>query len=322
MAVVKTLLYLFVYPGLLFLLLYSTFCEWVDRKLYARFQNRIGPQYTGKQGILQPIADFIKLLVKEDIVPEKADKTMFHFLPVFGITTVMTAGLYLPLWNVSSIVPAYNSFPGDIILVAYLLSLPTLIFFLAGWHSTNVFAGIGGVRVLTMLFAYEVPLLLAILGPALLAGSWRLAEIARFFQHHPSLLIVNIIGFFVGLITLQAKLERVPFDIPHAETELAGGTFAEYTGRGLAYFRLLTDIQMVVGAGLLATVFMGGFPGGILLGLFHFIWKTLIIIALLSLMRAGYARLRIDQMVEFSWHWLAPLSVIQLAIVLLVKGAL
>jgi NADH-quinone oxidoreductase subunit H len=322
MAILKPILYLLIYPGLLFLFIYSTFCEWFDRKIYARLQNRIGPLHTGRSGILQPIADFIKLMAKEDIVPEKADKIMFSALPVFALAIVSTAALYLPLWHYSSDTITFNSFPGDLIVVVYLLSLITLILFLAGWHSTNLFSMIGGVRVLTMLFGYEIPFLLALLSPAILANSWRLAQIAQFYQKHPLLLLPNIIGFFVALISLQAKLERVPFDIPHAETEIVGGTFTEYSGKKLAFFRLLSDIEMVVGAGLIAAVFMAGFPGGLILGLINFIIKTLIIIFLLAAIRAACARIRIDQMVSFSWRYLAPLAVLQLLIVILLKGLL
>lgn len=320
MAIIKSLLYLFIYPGILFLFVYSTFCEWFDRKLYARLQNRMGPAYTGKAGLLQPVADFFKLLFKEDIVPEKADRIIFSSLPVVGLATVVTAGLYLPLWNFDIAKVSFNSFQGDIIVVLYLLSLPTLIFFLAGWHSTNFFSTLGGVRVLTMLFGYEVPLFLSVLSPAVLADSWRLAEIAKFYQQFPFLLLFQVIGFFVSIIALQAKLERTPFDIPHAETEIVGGTFTEFSGKKLAFFRLMTDVELVVGSGLVATVFMAGFPGGIFTSFLRFIVKTLIVIFILSLIRATFSRIRIDQMVVFSWKYLTPLAVLQILISILVKG--
>ena len=121
---------------------------------------------------------------------------------------------------------------------------------------------------------------------------------------------------------MQAKLERVPFDIPHAETEVVGGAFTEYSGRKLAMFRLLADIQMVVGAGMIAALFMGGFPGGLIPGFIWFIVKTLIVVFILSAMRAVTARLRIDQMISFSWKWLAPLALLQLVIVIFLKGYL
>jgi NADH-quinone oxidoreductase subunit H len=322
MAILKPLLYIFVYPGVVFLFVYSTFCEWFDRKVYARLQNRMGPTHTGRWGVLQPVADFLKLMAKEDIVPERADKTLFTLLPVVGIAAVSTAMLLLPLWQFSPAEPSPNSFSGDIIVMLYILTLPTLIFFLAAWSSTSFFSTIGGARVLTMLFGYEVPLFLAVLGPAIMAGSWRLAEIAAFFQGKPLLLLVNIIGFVVAVICLQAKLERTPFDIPHAETEIVGGTFTEYSGKKLALFRLMTDVEMVAGSGLLAAVFLGGFPGGLVLGLVNFIIKTLIVIFLLSLIRALTSRIRIDQVINFAWRYLAPLAVLQLLITILVKGFL
>jgi NADH-quinone oxidoreductase subunit H len=320
MATLKTLLYILVYPGLIFLFFYSTFCEWFDRKVYARLQNRMGPTHTGRWGILQPVADFVKLLAKEDIVPERADKTLFTLLPVVGIAAVSTAMMLLPVWHFDLAQSSPNSFPGDIIVLLYILTLPTLVFFLAAWSSTSFFSTIGGARVLTMLFGYEVPLFLAVLSPAIMAGSWRLAEIAVFFQHKPLLLIPNIIGFIVSIICLQAKLERTPFDIPHAETEIVGGTFTEYSGKKLALFRLMTDVEMVVGSGLIAAVFLGGFPGGVILGFVNFVIKTLLIIFLLSLIRALTSRIRIDQVISFSWKYLAPLAVLQLLITIVLKG--
>ncbi|MDD8015606.1 MAG: NADH-quinone oxidoreductase subunit H [Acidobacteriota bacterium] len=320
MAALRTALYLLVYPGIIFLFVYSTFCEWFDRKIYARLQNRMGPTHTGRWGILQPVADFIKLMAKEDIVPEKADKTLFSLLPIFGLAIVATAALLLPTWNFDPAAGTYNSFQGDIIVLLYLLSLPTMIFFLAGWSSTNLFSTIGGTRVLTMLFGYEVPLFLAVLSPALLANSWRLAEIARFYQERPLLLLPNALGFIIALICVQAKLERTPFDIPHAETEIVGGTFTEYSGKKLAFFRLMTDIELVVSSGLLAAVFLGGFPGGAVLGFVNFVVKTLSVIFLLSLIRALTSRIRVDQVVSFAWKYLAPLAVLQLLIDILLKG--
>jgi len=322
MAVLRTVLYLLVYPGLVFLFVYSTFCEWFDRKVYARLQNRMGPTHTGRFGLLQPIADFFKLMSKEDVVPDAADKRLFSILPVVGLAVVSTAGLLLPVWNFDLALPGWTSFSGDIIVVLYLLSLPTLILFLAAWSSTNLFATIGGSRVLTMLFGYEVPLVLSVLSPAILADSWRLAEIAAFYQAKPLLLLANLLGFLIAVVAVQAKLERTPFDIPHAETEIVGGTFTEYSGKKLALFRLTFDIEMVVASGLLATVFLGGFPGGAVIGFVHFVVKTLFVIFLLSLLRALTSRIRIDQVVSFSWKYLAPLAVLQLLVTILLKGLL
>ncbi len=322
-SVLKTLAYLLVYPGLVFLFVYSTFVEWLDRKLYARFQNRMGPKYTGLHGVLQPIADFIKLMAKEDIVPRAADRTLFAAAPILGLAAVCTAALLLPVWHFSPGTVSITSFPGDIIVIAYLLSVPSLAYFLAGWSSRSMFAAFGGVRVLTLLFSYEVPMFLAILAPAMMAGSWRLAEIAQYFQAHPPQMLATLfLGFPVSLVCLQAKLERIPFDIPEAETEIVGGAFTEYSGRKLAMFRLLIDVEMVVGAGFIAALFLGGFPGGLWMGFAWFLLKTLVIVFILSAVRSIMGRIRIDQMVAFSWMYLAPLAVVQLAVVLVLRGML
>lgn len=320
MATLKTILYLLVYPGFLFIFVYSTFAEWFDRKVFARLQNRMGPTHTGRFGLLQPVADIVKLLAKEDVVPERADKGLFKALPVFGLALASTAMLLMPVWHFDPAVPSFTSFPGDIIVLLYILSLPTMVLFLAAWTSTSFFSTIGGARVLTMLFGYEVPLFLSVLSPAVLAGSWRLAEIARFFQARPLLLLVNLLGFLIAVICLQAKLERTPFDIPHAETEIVGGTLTEYSGKKLALFRLMIDVEMIAGAGLVAAVFLGGFGGGLWLGLLQFLAKTLFVIFLLSVIRALTSRIRVDQVVSFSWKYLAPLAVLQLLVVILLKG--
>jgi NADH-quinone oxidoreductase subunit H len=311
MSVQWTLLYMFIFPGFLFLMAYGMVCEWVDRKLFARFQNRIGPPW------FQPEADFIKLLSKEEIIPEAADKVMFRLLPIFAIAAVLTAFLYLPIWNINAPYP----FEGDLIVVFYLLTIPTLTFFLAGWNSTSLFSALGSVRNLTQLFSYEVPLLLSLLGPALLAGTWKISGITSFFMKRPELLVVNIIGFIVALIAVQGKLERVPFDIPEAETEIVAGSFTEFGGRLLGLFRLATDLELVVVAGLLSAVFLGGSFGlHPVWGFILFIVKTLFIVCILTVFKTVMARVRMEQMMKFSWKYLAPIALVQLLINIIVKA--
>ena len=304
---------LLIFPGFLFLALLGLAMEFADRKIYARLQNRIGPPW------FQPFADFIKLCAKEDIIPEEADPVMFRLMPVFALASVVTAFFYIPLWGTQ----ALFSFNGDLIVVIYLLTIPTLTFFLAGWHSTSLFSMIGATRTLTQLFAYEVPLFMAILAPALLAGTWSLSEMAVFYDRHPAYAAFNIIGLLVALIALQGKLERVPFDIPEAETEIVGGTFTEYGGRFLALFRMAIDIEAVVGAALIAAVFLPfGFGLGAGWGFALFLVKVLLVIALLALLRTVLARLRIEQMVIFCWRIVAPAALLQLLINLILSGAL
>lgn len=307
------LLNILIFPGFLFLNVYALLVEFTDRKLYARFQNRQGPPW------FQPLADFIKLISKETIIPCQADKTIFRFLPVFSLASVCTAFLYIPVWGLNSLYP----FQGDVIVVLYLLTIPTVTFFLAGWYSTSLYATIGSVRALTQLFAYEVPLIMAVLGPALLANSWSISGMAAFYSAHPLYSLFNIPGFVVAIVALQGKLERVPFDIPEAETEIVAGTFVEYSGKLLALFRMSIDIEMVVVSALVAAVFLPLFaPASPLLGFIIFIIKTMFIVFILALFRSVFARLRIEQMVNFCWRYLTPAALIQLLIDLLLKGAI
>jgi NADH-quinone oxidoreductase subunit H len=305
-----TLLNILIFPGFLFLLLYALIVEFVDRKLYARFQNRKGPPW------FQPLADTIKLASKESIIPCEADRRWFKLLPVFALAAVATAFLYVPVWGATSLLP----FQGDVIVILYLLTIPTLTFFLAGWNSSSLFAALGSVRVLTQLFAYEVPLFMAILGPALLANTWSLSGIAAFYAAHPALALVNLPGFAAAMVATQGKLERVPFDTAEAETEIVAGAFTEYGGRHLALFRMAIDMETVVLASIVSAVFLPFFVSNPILGMLLYVVKTLCIVFLLSAFRSVVARLRIEQMVKFCWMYLTPLALAQLLIDVIVKG--
>ncbi|OIP97188.1 hypothetical protein AUK40_03665, partial [Candidatus Wirthbacteria bacterium CG2_30_54_11] len=295
MEIVNVFVSLFIFPGLLSLITLALFADWLDRKLYARMQARVGPQYTGPHGLLQPFADLIKLLAKEDITPKQASSFMFNILPLVAFAAVGSAATLLPIGRLT----VYNSFPGDILVILYLLGLPTLVYFLAGWHSSSFFGVFGGVRAITQLFAYEVPFLIAILSPAILTGSWQLSEIANHSLVHPLHMVVYIFGLIVAVIGLQAKLERMPFDVPEAETEIVGGPFTEYSGKKLALVLLARQMALVVGSALIATVFLGGFGLGWMSPVW-FLLKTGAVILVLVFIRAGTARLRIDQVIDFS----------------------
>ncbi|MFC2045072.1 NADH-quinone oxidoreductase subunit H [Chloroflexota bacterium] len=315
-----SIVYILIFPGFLFLFAYSLFLEFIDRKAYARLQNRVGPP------IFQPWADFFKLLSKEELVPERADRRMFTALPIIGIAAVLTAFVYIPVWGPSSPFP----FIGDIIVVIYLLSLPTLILFLAGWHSTNLFSTVGAVRALTQLFGYEVPFLLALLSPALITGIWKISDIVNYQVNHIWFIAYLPLALIVAVISLVGKLERIPFDIPEAETEIVGGPLTEYSGKRLALFRLMINIEMVAGSALIAVLFLGGYsmPGIALTGIpaavagfFAFVAKTVVIVFVLSCIKALFARLRIEQMVTVCLKWLAPMLIIQLLVVVGLKYA-
>jgi NADH-quinone oxidoreductase subunit H len=318
MNAILTILYLLIFPGFLFLFSFSLFTEYLDRKIYARIQRRVGPPF------LQPFADLVKLSAKEDIVPDKAERLMFTAAPIIGLAAVFAAFLYLPIVSPQGL----HSFNGDLIVVLYLLTIPTLALFLGGWYSGNVFGQKGGMRVASLLFSYEIPFFLALLTPALLEGSWKMSDIITFEATHPLAFLVSVLGFIIGLIALQGKLERLPFDIPEAETEIVAGPLVEYSGRRLALFRLARDVEMVVGAGLLAVVFLGGPIPFIALQPVYLSWiiaagifllKTLFIIFLLILIKSAVARIRTDQMISFAYKWLIPLTFVQIFIALLIQ---
>ncbi|AKL97419.1 complex I subunit 1 family protein [Endomicrobium proavitum] len=307
-----TLFYIFIFPGLLFLLVLSLAAEYVDRKLYARMQTRVGPPW------FQPFADLIKLLSKELIIPENADKFIFKTLPLAACTAAATAFLFIPAWTPKSLF----SFNGDIVAVFYILTIPTLTYALGGWYSRSLYSLIGATRVLTQLFSYEVPLMMAVLAPGILAGSWTFSEVISFYSAHGWLFLVNIIGLAVAIVAVQGKLEKVPFDIPEAETEIVGGAFTEYTGPLYAYFRLAMNIQTISAAALISAVFLPfGYNLVLWQGLLVFLAKVLAIIIILAIGRTIFARIRMDQMVKFCWKYLTPFALLQILINIILKTA-
>ena len=304
---------LFIFPGLLFVIAGGLVFEYVDRKVHARMQNRQGPPW------FQPVADMIKLLTKESIVPENADRQIFRLAPVVALTAAVTSFLYIPLWQSQAV----YSFKGDLIVVFYLLTLPTMALFLAGWSATSLYSLIGAVRSMTQLFAYEVPFFMGILAPCILADTWSLSGVADYYQKMPAMTLVNAIGFMVALIALLGKLEKVPFDIPEAETEIVAGPLTEYSGWALALFRLTLDVELFVGASLMAAVFLPfgfGLPGWA--AFIVYILRLLVVVGLITLLRTLFARLRLEQMVNFCWKYLAPAALLQLLINLFCKAYL
>jgi NADH-quinone oxidoreductase subunit H len=182
---------------------------------------------------------------------------------------------------------------------------------------------LGAARAILQLLAYEIPFFLSILGAALLANSWQLSEITHYYQLHPARALINALGLVVALVALVGKLERVPFDAPEAETEIVAGSFTEYSGRLLAIFRLAISIEMIVGASLIAAVFL---PFGLdvhpIVGFVLYLVKVFFVVAVLSVLRTIFARLRIDQMLDFCWRIAAPIAFTQLFINLVAKGLL
>ncbi len=304
MSVLVSLLSLMFFPAGISLILSGMLYEWADRKLVARFQNRIGPRW------FQPLADTIKLLSKEEIKPHGVNNLLFYGLPIVALSGALTAALYTPILGLK---PTY-SFQGDLIVSLYLLSLLTMCTGLAGWNGASRFSLIGATRSLTQLFAYEAPFLLALLGPAMAAGTWNIRDISAYAGDH-LMFLAQPVGFVIALIGLMGKLELPPFDAPEAETEIVAGALTEYSGRGLALFHIGKSVELVVAISLVTAFYLGGVGNPLI-----FLLKTLIILLFMAMLQSMLTRLRIDQTVGMWWRFGALLALLQILVIVLLKG--
>jgi len=304
-----------VFPGFSFIVLFTFLCDWIERKIEARMQNRIGPTYTGPAGILQPLADFVKLLAKEDMVPRNARSLVFKLTPILSFSIFVFAMFFLPVDGSNVILN--SGFQGDLIVVLALVSIANFLLFLSGWSSSNPYSEIGATRVLTQFLGYDIPLSILAFGPAILAGGLSISTIAA-SQRVPFAVLLPW-GFALFIIALQAELEKDPFDVPHAETEIVGGYETEYCGRRLAFLKLAKDVQIVLGAVLVVELFLGGPYGPVFFGVpelwfsLWFVLKVLLVVGITEYLTCVFARLRIDQVLEINWRLLMPLSILSLA---------
>ena len=303
MDILQPIIALLFFPGGLFVLGNGLAYMWVDRKLVAQYQNRIGPRW------FQPLADIIKLLSKEEIIPEHVDSRLFIGLPLLALACALTAALYVPLLGLQPVL----SFQGDLIVTIYLLSVVTMSLALAGANTADRFSLIGAVRTLTQLFSYEAPFLLALLGPAIVAGSWQISTINSFAGNH-WIVLTQPIGFVIALIGLMGKLELPPFDAPEAETEIVKGALTEYSGRGLALFQLAKSVELVVGLTLIAAFYLGGIANPI-----TFFLKTLILLLVLAGLQSLFARFRIEQTARW-WRYASVLVLVQWVVIAMLGG--
>ena len=307
-----------VFPGFTFILFFTLFCDWVERKIEARMQNRMGPTFTGPGGLLQPLADFIKMLTKEEITPCDVRRNSYRFAPVLAFSVIVFAICFLPI-DGASVIPSVG-FEGDLIFVMALISVANFLLFLAGWSSTNPYSSIGAARVLTQFLGYDIPLLMLAIAPAFLAGSLAIGTIIASQSVWPYLVLAPW-AFVLFIITMQAELEKDPFDVPHAESEVVAGHETEYSGGKLAFLKLARDTQIVFGAALVTVLFLGGASGPVPFGFLPQFWgtlwfvlKTIAIVIVSEYLTVLFARLRIDQVVRANWRVLLPLSVLSLIV--------
>ena len=224
--------HLLIFPGVLFQFSGAMIFEWIYRASTATLESRVGPPW------YQPVTDFLKLISKEDILPEGANRWASWALPIFSLGCVFTAGVYVPFAGT-----IFQNFEGDLIMVVILLSVPSLAYFLNGWATGGSYSLIGANRSLLQYFSYEVPFLTAIAAPAFMAGSWSIIEIKQYQNDFISLVFLAPIAFFVALVALIGKLKRNPFDLPKAKSEIVAGPLTETSGESLALWHLTLQVQ-------------------------------------------------------------------------------
>jgi NADH-quinone oxidoreductase subunit H len=290
-------------------LLGAAVVTWLERRLLGRLQNRLGPNRWGPFGLLQPIADLAKLLTKEDLTPSGADRVVFTLVPI---------AMMVPLILLTAVIPfAKNTALADLnVGVLYILavsSLTTIAVFMAGWSSNNRYALFGAARAVAVLISYEVPVVLSLLGVVMVAGSMSLGDIVQ-AQAVPFLL-VQPLALFVFIAGMSAELNRTPFDVAEAESEIIAGYHIEYSGIKFALIFAAETGGMIVVSAIITTLFLSGWTGPFagFLGWLWFLLKVLAVIFVFIWIRATYPRLRIDQIMALSWKFLLPLSLINLA---------
>ncbi|MBX5436410.1 MAG: NADH-quinone oxidoreductase subunit NuoH [Alicyclobacillaceae bacterium] len=297
-----------------------TYTIYAERKVIGWMQGRIGPNRVGPFGLLQSIADIVKLLIKEDVVPERADRVLFLLAPVIA---------FIPSFMVLAVIPfsARHPFTANLAVGAlYYIALSAITIhgvMLGGWASNNKYALIGGMRSAAQMLSYEVPLGLSLVGVILMAGSLNLNDIVEAQARSGWWYIVpQFLGFCVFLVAATAELNRTPFDLPEAESELVAGYHVEYTGFRFAFFMLTEYLYLFAMGGLMATLFLGGWTGPWLPGWLWFAIKVFAFIFFQFWLRATMPRIRVDQLMSFSWKVLLPLALLNLVVTAVLKAFL
>jgi len=284
---------------------------WMERKVIGRIQNRIGPNRVGPWGIFQAIADAVKMLVKEDIVPDNADK------PVFNIAPILIAAAACLLWAVLPF--GRNMIGADLnigaLYVIAIGSFTTVAVLMAGWSSNNKFALIGAFRVVAQLLSYEIPMVLSVAAVVLLVGTMRMGQIVE-LQTVPFVFLLPT-TFLIYMLSAIAETGRAPFDLLEADSEIVAGYFVEYSGLKFGWFYIAEYGNLMAVAAIATTLFLGGWRGpGVAavpaLGPFYFAVKILVIVFVLMWIRGTLPRFRIDQMLGFAWKVLVPAALANL----------
>lgn len=285
-------------------LLIGTIFTWMERKVVGRFQSRVGPNRVGPFGILQAVADAVKLLFQEDIVPRRADRLLFNAAPIVMLAPSLLALAVIP-FGAGSYVADLNI---GVLYVVAMSGIASLAVLMAGYASGNKLALLGSMRAVAMLLSYEIPLVMALLGITILAGSMSMVDIIA-AQSVPFVL-VSPLGALIFLIAMSAELNRPPFDVTEAESELVAGYLTEYSGMKFGVFYLAEFSNVVLAGALFAILFLDGWEWAILPSHLWFLIKVFGFLFVASWVRATLPRMRVDQILTFAWKYLFPLSLV------------
>jgi len=292
------------------LLTVTAWSIWFERKFAGRMQTRVGPTFYGPYGLLQPVVDGIKMLQKEFLIPETADRALFILAPPLTVILALGTAVVVP-------------FGPDVIAadldigVLYILALGSLTVipvWTAGWASNNKYALLGGMRAVAQSVSYEIPLVLASLVPVILAGSMSLSDIVNYQVKHGWFAFWPPgPGFFAFLFFLPASLaeaNRIPFDIPEAESELIAGVTTEYTGMGFGLLYLAEYLHTLIVSAVASALFFGGWDGPFAPGMHWMVLKTLVLFVGIFAIRWSLVRFRSDQLMTICWKYLVPIGLV------------
>ena len=281
---------------------------YIERRGMGRMQSRLGPNRTGPFGIFQPVADALKVMLKEDIIPTNADKIVHWLAPVVAFAPVLVIFAVIPFQN-GALLADLNI---GILYIVAISSVTTVGIFMAGWGSSNKYALLGAMRNVAAVVSYEIPMLLAIIGVVLITGSLSLNQMVL-AQDIPFILLQPL-GFLLFFAAGCAEINRSPFDLMEADSEIVAGFHIEYSGMKFAMFYLVEYAEAVAISAIITTLFLGGWRGPLLPPWLWFITKVIVVFFAMVWMRTTLPRIRIDQLMAFAWKFLFPLAIINLII--------
>ncbi len=295
-----------------------------ERRFLARIQSRIGPNRAGPFGLLQPAADGLKLIFKEELIPSNADKFIFVLAPIITVIPALIVLAVIP-WGEAMMIfgRQVNLYISDVnVAVVYIMAVTSISVYgitLAGWSSNNKYALLGGLRATAQMISYELALGLSFMGPVVLAGSLSMVDIVRAQQGSLWYVVLQPAAFLIYFFASIAEINRAPFDMPEAEQELTAGYHAEYSGMKFALFFMAEYIKMVAISVIGVTLFFGGFDGPFVdqipwLGPIYLLGKVVIYLGVLIWVRATWPRIRYDRLMQLGWKIMFPLALLNVII--------